>query len=421
MSNVDHSKTESENIMIVQKKIKGVICLTAHPEGCAFHVKQWFDYANQHVDWAQACSNRPKKVLIIGASTSYGLASRVVAMAAGAKTIGVFYERPAQGKRTASAGWYNTVALEKEAQAKGIDAKSINGDAFSDEVKQRVVDQVKADWEGEIDLVIYSIAAPRRTDPATGVTYSSVLKPIGKAFKSRSINLATGRLTEVQLEPATPEEIANTVAVMGGEDWQRWIDVLLENDCLAETAQTVAFSYLGPTLTHPIYRSGTIGRAKENLEHCAAMIDEKLQSQVKGRAIISVNKALVTQASAAIPVVPLYISILKKILLEKGLEEGCIQQMIRLFQDGLYGDTKKCVDSKGRIRLDDREMQADVQKAVEKAWDIVSDDNLSDMADLAGFRRDFEQLFGFSFEGIDYNKEVVVDLAVPSLAVKEEA
>ena len=397
--------------MIVQPRVRGFICATAHPEGCAAHVNEWINYVKHQTP----VKSGPQKVLIIGASTGFGLASRIVAaFGGGAQTMGVFFERPADDKRTASPGWYNTAAFEEAAHRQGLYAKSINGDAFSDEIKNQVVDLIQKDWGGQVDLVIYSIASPRRTHPVTQETFSSVLKPIGGSFQNKTVDVMTGRVTDITLQPASPEEITATVAVMGGEDWGMWMDRLLAEKLLAPKAKTVAFTYIGPTLTHDIYRNGTIGKAKEHLELTAHSIQKKMQQAVGGEALISVNKALVTQASAAIPVVPLYIALLYKVMKAKKLHEGCIEQMFRLFSDCLYG-TKPVIDDHGRIRVDDWEMRADVQQEVAALWKTVDSDNLKTIGDLQGYLDEFYHLFGFGFAKVDYSKDVEVSVSIPSL------
>lgn len=392
--------------MIIKPKIRGFICTTAHPTGCAKHVQQQINYVQ-----SQPRVNGPKNVLVLGASTGFGLSSRIAAaFGSGASTIGVFFERPAEGARTASAGWYNTAEFERQAREAGLYAKSINGDAFSNEIKAQTIDLIRADL-GQVDLVVYSLAAPRRTDPRTGEVYSSTLKPIGTSYTSRTVDTNTGKITEITLEPATEEEIQGTVAVMGGEDWQLWIDALREANVLADGAITVAYSYIGPAITHSIYREGTIGRAKDHLEQTAHEIDAKLR-EIGGKAYVSVNKALVTQASSAIPVVPLYISLLFKVMKEKGLHEGTIEQMYRLFADRLYVDGQTSVDEKGRIRIDDWEMREDVQAAVAELWSRVSTENLDQLSDIEGYRADFLKLFGFGLDGVDYEAEVDPHVAI---------
>lgn len=394
--------------MIVQPKFRGFICTTAHPQGCSIHVKQQIEYVKE-----QGKFDGPKNVLIIGASTGYGLASRIAtAFGAGANTIGVFYERPAAGSRTASPGWYNTAAFEREAASAGLYAKSINGDAFSDEVKQQTIDLIKADL-GQVDLVIYSLAAPRRTDPVTKETYTSVLKPIGEPFTSKTVDFHSGEISTVTIEPADEEEIASTIKVMGGEDWQLWIKVLLQNGVLAENCVTLAYSYIGPEITHAVYRSGTIGMAKEHLEASVDQLNQQL-AEINGRAYVSVNKAVVTQASAAIPVVPLYASLLFKVMKDKNIHEGCVEQIYRLFTSKLSGVSAD-TDREGRIRLDDWEMRADVQQQVQELWEKINSENIGKLSDIKGFRADFFKLFGFEFPEVDYSQNVAVDIQIPSI------
>lgn len=403
--------------MIVQPKVRGFICTTAHPEGCQAHVQTWIDYTKKQAPIS--AHKRPKKVLVIGSSTGFGLASRIAAaFGAGAATIGVFYEKAAVGKRTASAGWYNSAAFEHEAAEQGLYAKSVNGDAFSDQIKQQVIDLVKQDWQGNIDLVVYSIASPRRVHPKTQVVVNSVLKPIGDVYHNKTVDIVNGEVTEVSIDPASEQDIQDTVTVMGGEDWQMWIEALLRENLLAEGAKTVAYTYLGPQLTHAIYRQGTIGKAKEHLEATAVELDDVLKDKLNGQAVISVNKALVTQASAAIPVVPLYISLLYKVMKQKGLHEGCMEQMWRLFADRLYGDGLQ-YDEQGRIRVDDWEMRDDVQSAVRDLWAQVDTGNLEDIADLQGYRDDFYRLFGFGIDAVDYDKDVCVAVNVPSISTEQ--
>lgn len=398
--------------MIIQPKIRGFICTTAHPQGCAQHVNEQIQYVAQ----AGSIPNAPKKVLVIGASTGYGLASRIVAAFGGnAKTIGVFFEKEAEGKRTASAGWYNSAGFEKAAHAKGLYAKSINGDAFSDAIKAKTIELIKQDWQGGVDLVVYSLASPRRTHPKTGEVFNSTLKPLGKPYTSKTIDVMTGNISDITLEPATDQDIQHTMAVMGGEDWQMWMQALLDAGVLAKGAMTVAYSYIGPQLTYPIYREGTIGKAKNHLEATAKQLNTTLAS-IDGQAFVSVNKALVTQASAAIPVVPLYISLLYKVMKEKNLHEGCIEQIWRMFKDRLYtANTQVPVDAQGLIRLDDYEMKPDVQAEVASLWEKVNTDNILSLSDLAGYRQEFHRLFGFDIAGVDYAAECEPDVAIESL------
>ena len=395
--------------MIVQPKVRNFICTTAHSEGCARHVEQWINYVKQQ----PKLTNGPKKVLIIGASTGFGLASRIVAaFGAGAKTIGIVFEKSASRKRTASPGWYNTTAFEKSARASGLYTKSINGDAFSDEIKKQTIDLIKKDWTSGVDLVIYSVASPRRIHPHTGEIFNSVLKPIGQAYHNKTVDFIAGAVSPILIEPANAKEIKDTVSVMGGEDWVLWIKSLLKNNCLANGVKTVAFTYIGSELTHAIYRHGTIGKAKIHLEKTAKELDIQLKSELNGQALISVNKALVTQASAAIPVVPLYISLLYKVMKEKNIHEGCVEQMWRLFKERLYLNQLNQnipTDSEGRIRIDDYEMREDVQSEIKQLWESINSDNVEKLSDIVGYREDFYKLFGFCLQDIDYGKDIAIE------------
>ncbi|HRG17532.1 MAG TPA: trans-2-enoyl-CoA reductase family protein [Flavobacterium lutivivi] len=385
--------------MIIEPRMRGFICLTAHPDGCAQNVKNQIEYVK-----SKGKINGAKKVLVIGASTGFGLASRITsAFACDAATIGVFFEKePAPGK-TATPGWYNTAAFEDEASKAGLYAKSINGDAFSNEIKEQTIELIKKDL-GQVDLVIYSLASPVRTHPITGVTHRSVLKPIGQTFSNKTVDFHTGIVSQVSIEPANQDDIDNTVVVMGGEDWKMWMEAMKKAGVLADGAMTLAYSYIGPEVTEAVYRKGTIGRAKDHLEATAFEITNDL-STIGGKAFVSVNKALVTQASSAIPVIPLYISLLYKTMKEKGLHEGCIEQMQRLFAERLYTSNEIPLDDKGRIRIDDWEMRNDVQEVVKELWKIAETDNLPTIGDLAGYKNDFLNLFGFGFEEVDYQKD----------------
>lgn len=391
--------------MIVQPKVKGFMCTTAHPEGCRAAVEQQIAYVK-----AQPKTQGPAKVLVIGASMGYGLASRITATySCGADTIGVVFDKPAKGKRTASAGWYNTAAFEECATKDGYYAKTLNGDAFSAEIKERTIDLIKKDW-GKVDLVIYSVAAPRRTAP-DGETYRSVLKTTNKEYTNKTIDLITGEVSEVTIPPATEEEILHTVKVMGGEDWRDWMHAMKDAGVLADDAVTVAYSYIGPEVTHPIYYEGSIGRAKAHLYESAHTITKEIEGL---RAYVSVNKAVVTQSSAAIPIVPLYLSILYKVMKEQGLQEGCIEQIYRMFHDKLYV-AQPVTDSEGRIRVDDYEMKEEVQKAVMDVWDSVSAETLGDIADIDGYWKDFYEIFGFGIDGVDYEKDVDIEIPIPGI------
>jgi len=395
--------------MIIEPRMRGFICLTAHPEGAAQNVKNQIEYIKSkgQIDGA-------KKVLVIGASTGFGLSSRITsAFGSGAATIGVFFEKPPMEGKTASPGWYNSAAFEKEAHAAGLYAKSINGDAFSKEVKQQVIDMIKADL-GQVDLVVYSLASPVRTHPETGVTYRSALKPIGSTFSNKTVDFHTGKVSDVSIEPAKEEDIENTVVVMGGEDWAMWMEALKGAGVLAPGVITVAYSYIGPALTEAVYRKGTIGRAKDHLEATAFEITDNLKD-VGGKAYVSVNKALVTQASSAIPVIPLYISLLYKVMKAEGIHEGTIEQMQRLYKDRLYAGGEVPVDEKGRIRIDDWEMREDVQDKVAALWEQATTDNLAEIGDLEGYRKDFYNLFGFDYEGVDYKADTNEMVKIPSV------
>ena len=400
--------------MIISPKVRGFICTTAHPLGCHQHVKQQVDYIQ-----SQSNAKKSLNVLVIGASTGYGLASRITAaFGYHANTIGVSFEKPASGKRTASAGWYNTAAFEQMAQQNNLYAKSINGDAFSYAIKQATVDMIKADW-GHVDLLVYSLASPRRTDPVSGESFSSVLKPIGQSYTNKTIDPFSGVVSEVSLDPASDDEVAATVKVMGGEDWQLWVEALQQAKLLAPGFKTVAYSYIGPELTHPIYTNGAIGQAKKDLQLTADRLNQALQESVQGQAFCSVNKAVVTQSSAAIPVVPLYIAILFKIMREHQVHEDCIEQMHRLFKDYLYSDQPGTLDDNRCIRLDDKEMTDDIQAAVAEAWQQVNTDNLSAYADLPAYREGFLRLFGFEVDGVDYSQDLDPAVAIPSIQATE--
>jgi enoyl-[acyl-carrier protein] reductase / trans-2-enoyl-CoA reductase (NAD+) len=395
--------------MIIEPRMRGFICLTAHPVGCEQNILNQINYIKSKGHIAG-----PKKVLVIGASTGFGLSSRITsAYASNASTIGVFFEKPAADGKTASTGWYNSAAFEKQAHKDGLYAKSINGDAFSNEIKRKTLDLIKADL-GQIDLVIYSLASPVRTNPNTGIMHKSVLKPIGRSYTSKTVDFHTGKVSEVSIEPANEEEIENTLAVMGGEDWAMWMDALQNENLIAPNAMSIAYSYIGPALTEAVYRKGTIGRAKDHLEATAFKITEKMKA-LGGKAYVSVNKALVTQASSAIPVIPLYMSILFKIMKAEGTSEGCIEQIQRLFQDRLYTGNPIPTDEQGRIRIDDLEMKPVVQAKVAELWETATTENLASIGDLEGYSHDFYKLFGFKVEGVDYAADVNEVVEIPGL------
>ncbi|MFC4809389.1 enoyl-ACP reductase FabV [Paenibacillus sp. GCM10023250] len=395
--------------MIIKPRTRGFICTTAHPIGCAAQVQEQIDYIQ-----ARPAVQGPRNVLVIGASAGYGLAARIMAaFGANANTVGVY--RPSEGKpsRTASAGWYNSAAFERAAQAAGLKSFSVTGDAFSAETKAKAVETIRREL-GQVDLVVYSVASARRTDPETGETYNSVLKPLGGTYTNKTVNFHTGEVSMVTLEPGTEQEVKETVAVMGGDDWQLWIDALRAGGVLADNATTFAYSYIGSCITQPIYREGTIGQAKDHLEATAKRLHGQLGA-TGGRAFVTVSKALVTQSSSAIPVVPLYISALYKVMKEKGIHEGCIEQTYRLFAERLYAGGEVPVDEEGRIRIDDWEMRADVQDEVARLWDEVTTDSIAQLTDLEGYRKEFFQLFGFETEGVDYEADVDPIVDVPNV------
>lgn len=386
--------------MIIKPRIRGFICVTAHPVGCAANVNEQI----AAVKSAGSISGGPRKALIIGASTGYGLSTRIVsAFGCGGATVGVFLERPSERGRTASPGWYNSVAFERSAHEDSIFAKSVMGDAFSDEIKNKAVELIKEDL-GSIDLLIHCLAAPRRTHPKTGEVLKLALKPVGNPFTSKGLDTDRKEIREVSVQPAMEEEIRGSLGVMGGEDWEMWVDALDKAGVLANGFTTVAYSYVGPEVTWPIYKNGTIGLAKEHLEESAGRINGMLNGN--GRAFISINKGVVTQASSAIPVVPLYMSILLKVMKEKGINEGCTEQIYRLFHDHLYAASGPKLDGNGRIRIDDLELREDVQRAATEYWHQINSGNLDEMSDYSGYQSEFLRLFGFGLDGVDYDADV---------------
>lgn len=386
--------------MIIQPKVRNNLCMNAHPAGCAAEVNKQIEYVK-----SKGSFPGPKNALVIGSSTGYGLASRIaLAFGAGASTLGVFFEKESSEKRPGTPGFYNNRTFEESARKEGLKAESINGDAFSHEVKSRVIELLKKEF-GKVDCVIYSLASPVRVDPDTGEMYRSVLKPLKGTYTAKAVNAMTGEVSQATIEPATPEEAAATVKVMGGEDWKLWIKALKEADLLAEGVTTVAYSYIGPKITYPVYREGTIGKAKEDLEATASVLSSELAS-LGGSAYVSVNKALVTRASAVIPVVPLYMALLYKVMKEKGVHEGCIEQIQRLFSERLVPGTEVETDEKGLIRIDDLEMREDVQSAVMALWNQVDSGNLSELGDMEGYKSDFLRLHGFDVPGIDYDADI---------------
>ena len=394
--------------MIIEPKTRGFICLTSHPKGCEQNVLNQIEYIKK-----RPVKNGPKKVLVIGASTGFGLASRITAAyGSNAATIGAFFEKPPSEGRPASPGWYNSAAFEAQAHKDGLYAKSVNGDAFSNEIKMQTINLIKEDL-GEIDLLVYSLASPVRTHPDTGERFKSVLKPIGQTFTDNTVDFHTGEVKEISIAPCTEDDIKNTVNVMGGEDWQMWIDQLKVAGVLSKDFRTVAYSYIGPSLTEAVYRKGTIGRAKDDLEATAFKITDTLKD-INGQAYVSVNKALVTQASSAIPVIPLYISLLYKVMKEEGIHEGCIEQIERLFNARLYAENLE-LDEADRIRIDDWEMRDDIQAKVLELWKQATTETLPEIGDLKGYETDFYNLFGFKVDGVDYDKDVNEMVLIPGL------
>ena len=393
--------------MRIEPKIKGFLCTTAHPAGCAADV----DEQIQVVEAQGPIDGAPKRVLVIGASGGYGLASRIVAaMGCGAATMGVFFERPAKGARTASAGWYKTAAFDREAEKRGLYAKHFNGDAFSASLKAKVIEQIQADW-GQVDLVVYSLAASARTLPS-GETVRSTLKPIGDAFSGSTIDFNSGEIRSISLDPASEDEIADTVKVMGGDDWLEWMKALSAANCLAEGCVTTNYTYLGSEVTWPIYYHGTIGKAKEDLDRTAAALNQELTS-LNGRAEVIVMKGLLTQAASAIPGMSLYLSLLFKVMKKNGTHEGCIEQVDRLFRTQLFAKEGQRRDDEGRLRMDELEMAEDIQAYVRSHWSEITEANLNAITDFSGYRRAFLNMHGFDVDGVDYEAEQIVDVAIP--------
>jgi enoyl-[acyl-carrier protein] reductase/trans-2-enoyl-CoA reductase (NAD+) len=396
------------SLTVVSPRIRGFICTTAHPVGCARNVEQQIAVARAQ----RGAVPERYRVLVIGASAGYGLAARIAATwLYNAETLGVFFERPGEGTRTGTAGFYNTAAFHRLAQSEGYKSINLNGDAFSTPRKEEAIAKIKAEM-GQVDAVIYSLAAPRRTDPRTGEVYSSTIKPIAAPHTNKTIDLTDETVKEVTIPPASDEEIRHTVAVMGGDDLRLWVEALLEADALAEGAWVVPFSYIGPEITHPIYRSGTIGRAKEDLERTTAELNALLQNRIGGHAHVSVNKAVITQASSAIPIVPLYVSLLYRIMKERGVHEEPIHQMVRLFREHIGPGHTPTLDEENRIRLDDRELAPDIQAEVRRLWDTITTENLRVLTDYDSFKRGFRQLFGFEVEGVNYEEAVEVEASI---------
>jgi enoyl-[acyl-carrier protein] reductase/trans-2-enoyl-CoA reductase (NAD+) len=396
--------------MIIKPRVRGFMCITSHPVGCDENVKQQIEYVQSQGEIVGG----PKKVLVIGSSTGYGLASRISAgFGSNAATLGLFFEKEGTEKKPGTAGWYNSAAYHKYAEQKGLYAKSINGDAFSDEIKQKAIEVIKQDL-GQVDLVVYSLASPRRTHPKTGEVFNSCLKPIGKSVTQRGINTDKQIIQDVTLDPATDEDISNTIAVMGGEDWQMWIDALDEAGVLADGAKTTAYTYIGEKLTWDIYWDGTIGQAKKDLDTRVVNLRKKL-AVTGGDARVSVLKAVVTQASSAIPIMPLYLSLLFKIMKADGSHEGCIEQVYGLFRNSLYG-SHPTLDDEGRLRADGLELRPEIQDAVAQLWEQVTTENVSEISDFAGYKSEFLRLFGFGIDGVDYEAEVEPHVVINNLA-----
>jgi enoyl-[acyl-carrier protein] reductase/trans-2-enoyl-CoA reductase (NAD+) len=387
--------------MVIKPKVRGHICTTAHPEGAAESVRRQIAY----VQSKGPVNGGPKKVLVIGSSQGFGLASRITAaFGSDADTLGICFEKPPGEKKPAGAGWYLTAALEEEALKAGRYFKTLNGDAFGSEAKEIIIKTIKEDL-GQVDMVVYSLAAPRRTDPQTGESFASVLKPKSETYTNKTVNTQTGEVSLVSIDPANEDEIKHTVKVMGGEDWDIWTQELLDAGVLAEGCINVAYSYIGPQVTFPIYRAGTIGAAKDHLEATGLELNKRMQA-VNGSAYVSVNKALVTQSSSAIPIIPLYIGILYDVMKKKGLHEACIEQIDRLFRERFYTGEEMILDEKGRIRVDDWEMRPDVQEEIQGLWEGASSENVNEISDMVGYQEDFLGLFGFGFDNVDYDADV---------------
>ena len=386
--------------MVIKPKVRGFICTNAHPVGCAASVEEQINYVKNQPDLGEG----PKNVLVLGCSTGYGLASRIVStFGYGAKTLGVCFEKAPNERKTGTAGWYNTAAFHQQAERAGVYAKTLNGDAFSKELKEQVIEALKADM-GKIDLIVYSLAAPRRTDPESGEVYKSTLKPVGQAYTTKTYDTDKDLVHEVSLEPANDDEIANTIKVMGGEDWELWLNTLGEADLLADGCKTTAYTYIGKELTWPIYGQATIGKAKEDLDRAASAINQKFADK-KVSAYVSSLKALVTQASSAIPVMPLYISLIYKVMKEEGTHEGCIEQIYGLFQQKLFEDSPE-TDEVNRLRMDGKETNDATQAKIKGLWDQVTQENFHQLSDYAGYHHEFLKLFGFDIDGVDYDADV---------------
>ena len=394
--------------MIIKPRVRGFMCITTHPTGCEANVKNQIDYIKK-----QSAIDSPKRVLVIGSSTGYGLAARITAaFGGGASTLGIFFEKAGTERKPGTAGWYNSAAFHQFAEQEGLYAKSINGDAFSTEVKEQAIATIKQDL-GQVDLVIYSLAAPRRQHPVSGEVFNSTLKPVGKSVTMRGINTDKEEIQEFSLDAASDQEISDTVAVMGGEDWQMWIDALKQAGVLADGAKTTAFTYIGEKITWDLYWDGTIGQAKKDLDSKVLSIREQLASS-GGDARVSVLKAVVTQASSAIPIMPLYLAMLFKEMKANGTHEGCIEQLYRLFTECLYSTSPR-TDEVGRLRVDELEMQPEVQASVAQAWANISTENLAELTDFTGYKKEFLNLFGFEMDGVDYDADVNPEVTIRNL------
>lgn len=392
---------------VINPRIRGFICTTTHPDGCAANIRRQVEIAT-----AGGPGHGLTNVLVVGSSAGYGLSSLITALFGyGADVLSVCFEREGKGDKPGSAGWYNLAEVHRLAKAAGRRIETINGDAFGHAVKAQVLEALKARF-GKIDLVVYSLASPKRKDPQSDTVWSSTLKPIGPSYTAKTLNTDSDQVTDITIQPATTDEVENTRRVMGGDDWQMWMDSLLKHDLLAPGARTVAYSYIGPDMTWPIYRAGTIGAAKDHLEATGRALNDTLKAKLGGGAWVSVNKALVTQASSAIPVVPLYISILYRVMQEQGCHEGTIEQMVRLFRDHIGPGKQPALDDKGRIRVDDWEMRPAIQAEVAKRWQVIDSSNLLEISDYAMFKREFRQLFGFEVDGIDYGAATEVERAL---------
>ncbi|OAN13690.1 trans-2-enoyl-CoA reductase [Photobacterium jeanii] len=389
--------------MIIKPRIRGFICTTTHPVGCEENVKEQIAYTKAQGPIA----NAPKRVLVVGSSSGYGLSSRIAAaFGGGASTIGVFFEKPGTEKKPGTAGWYNSAAFDKLAKEEGLYSKSLNGDAFSHEAKQKTIDLIKEDL-GQIDMVVYSLASPVRKMPESGEVVRSSLKPMGETYTATAVDTNKDVLIEASIEPATEQEVADTVTVMGGQDWELWINALSEAGVLAEGCKTVAYSYIGTEITWPIYWHGALGQAKMDLDRAAKSLNEQL-SATGGSANVAVLKSVVTQASSAIPVMPLYIAMVFKKMREEGVHEGCMEQIHRMFTQRLYkaDGTAPEVDEENRLRLDDWELREDIQKHCRELWPNVTNENLFDVADYQEYKDEFLKLFGFGIESVDYEADV---------------